>query len=338
MARATLGTVIKKGDIIHEQYEVLRKLGEGGCGTVFLCRWLKSPTKGKNKGLNQTVAIKLLDRSGDAQRFIREAKVLRRTSHENVVEMLGSGYHDERPYIALEYVEGGSLRDLMDKRKEMPVDEAAWILIQTIRGLKASKAVHRDLKPENLLLTPGEGRTQTPRLIIDDTKSGAVVKVADFGLARESDLAQTRLTNSGQVMGTPVYMSPEQCRSTKNVNFKTDIYALGILFFEMVAGKVPFEADNAYDTMKMHLEDEPKFPRSTKDAKRVISRCLEKTQGKRYPTLRALEKDLCALAGIGVESGGGGSGGWGRALVIAFIGVAVLATLAWYLRDRLFGL
>lgn len=334
MARATLGTAIKKGDVIGDEFEVERKLGEGGCGTVFLCRWLQAKAKTNR---NKVVAVKVLDRSGDPARFIREAQVLRKTKHPNVVRLLGSGYHDDRPYIALEYVEGGSVRDLMDKRKELPVEEAAWILVQTVRGLRASKTVHRDLKPENLLLTTGEGRTKTPKLIINDTTDGAVVKVADFGLARDLDLSQTRLTNSGQVMGTPVYMSPEQCRSTKNVTIKTDIYAIGILLYEMLSGKVPFEANNAYDTMKMHLESEPAFPRSIpKDAKAIIRRCLEKQIGKRYQTLRALEKDLCALAGIGVERESDSN--WGRVLVIVIIGVAILATLAWVLRDRLVGL
>lgn len=348
MARATLGTVIKKGDVINKEYEVLRKLGEGGCGTVFLCRCLVPPVMRKFKGRTKPkgkvtthalAAVKMLDRSGDAQRFLRERNVLKNANNDHVVEMIGSGYHDDIPYISLEYVEGGSLRDLMDKRKEMPVDEAAWILIQTIRGLRASNAVHRDLKPENILLTPGEGRTETPRLIINDTKRGAVVKVADFGLARESDLSKTRLTNTGQVMGTPVYMSPEQCRSTKKVDVKTDIYALGVLFYEMLAAKVPFEGATAYDTMKLHLEAEVKYPRIIgKQAKQIIRRCLEKTKSKRYSSLTALEKELCALAGKGVESGVGIGSSWGRVFVIAFIGVALLATLAWYLRDRLFGL
>lgn len=203
-----------------------------------------------------------------------------------------------------------------------------------MRGLRASKTVHRDLKPENLLLTPGEGRSKTPKLIINDTQKGAVVKVADFGLAREMDISQTRLTHSGQVMGTPVYMSPEQCRSTKKVTSKTDIYALGILFVEMITGKVPFDAPNAYDIMKQHLEEEPKLGRIPKAPRAVIAKCLEKMPGKRYASLAALERDLCALAGAGVVSSG--SGGWGRVAVVVVLGLALLGTVAWLLRDRLF--
>ena len=328
MARATLGNALKKGDRIGDEFEVVNKLGEGGCGTVFRCRWTKKPTI--------EVAVKVLDRDGDVARFTREAKVLRRVRHLNVVKLIGSGYHEDRPYIALEFVEGGSVRDLMDRFPSgMPVEEAAWILVQTVRGLRASGTVHRDLKPENLLLTPGEGRAKTPKLVINDAKKGAVVKVADFGLAREMDLGQTRLTHSGQVMGTPVYMSPEQCRSTKKVSFKTDVYAIGIIFFEMITGKVPFDAPNAYDIMKKHLEEEPKLGRLAKAPREVIAKCLEKAPGKRYASLRALEKDLCALAGIGVENVERGGGGSGRLVAIVVIGLALLGTIAWLLRDRL---
>lgn len=326
MARATFGiSAFKKGDLIANEFEVLAKLGEGGCGSVYHCRWAKDTKR--------EVAVKLLDPAGDLPRFIREAKVLRRARHDNVVKLLGSGFHEKQPYIALEYMEGGSVRDLMDARGKLAVEEAAWILIQTIRGLRATKAVHRDLKPENLLLGMSPGRTRTPKVVVGDTEKGAVVKVADFGLAREVTVSDTRLTHSGQVMGTPVYMSPEQCRSTKKVTEKTDIYALGIIFYEMIVGKVPFDADNAYDIMKMHVEEEPKFPRMGKEVKAVIARCLEKAATKRYPTLFALEKELAKLAGVGEPKP---DTHLGSIIAIVILGLALLGTVGWLLRDRLF--
>jgi serine/threonine protein kinase len=327
MARATFGiSAFKKGDVIDSQWEVLGKLGEGGCGSVYHCRW--------SKDAKREVAVKILDPAGDLQRFIREAKVLRKTRHDNVVKLLGSGFHEKQPYIALEFMEGGSIRDLMDQRGKLAVDEAAWILIQSIRGLRAAKAVHRDLKPENLLLGMSPGRTRTPKVVVGDTAKGAVVKVADFGLARQNDLtSDTRLTNSGQVMGTPVYMSPEQCRSTKKVTEKTDIYALGVIFYEMISGKVPFDGNNAYDIMKMHVEEEPKFPRMDKEVKAIIARCLEKSPSKRYPSLFALEKELAKLAGVGEPRP---DTGVGSIIAILILGLALLATVAWLLRDRLF--
>jgi len=325
MARATLASGFKKGDVLGGEFEVLSKLGEGGCGSVYRCRWVKKP--------DREVAVKLLENTADLPRFILEAKVLRRTKHLNVVRLLGSGFHEQRPYIALEYMDGGSVRDLMDTKGKLAVDEAAWILVQAVRGLRASKTVHRDLKPENLLLSRvGNGRARQSRLVIGDTDKGAVVKVADFGLARQLEIGDTRLTNSGQVMGTPVYMSPEQCRSTKKVTEKTDIYALGVIFWEMVIGKPPFDANNAYDIMTMHCNDQPKFPRLDKEFKAVLARCLEKTPGKRYPSLYALEKDLCKLAGLGEPRADTAAM---RLAAIAVIGLALVAALVWLLRDRL---
>ncbi|MBA3686106.1 MAG: serine/threonine protein kinase [Planctomycetes bacterium] len=322
MAKSTLLARFKRGDLISSEFEVLSLLGEGGCGSVYHCRWAKNPTK--------EVAVKLLDNANDLPRFIREAKLLRKTRHANVVRLLGSGFHDQRPYIALEYMDGGSVRDLMDQRGKLPVDEAAWILVQAISGLRASKTVHRDLKPENLLLA--RGTSKQLRIVVGDQTKGPVVKVADFGLARMIEVGDTRLTNSGQVMGTPVYMSPEQCRSTKNVGMKTDIYALGVIFFEMIVGKPPFDANNAYDIMSMHCNDEPKFPRMDKAARDVCARCLEKAVGKRYPSLLALERDLRAIAGLGEPAPD--TQGW-RIAMIVIIGLGFLAALVWVLRDRL---
>jgi serine/threonine protein kinase len=325
MARATLASGFKKGEVLGAEFEILSKLGEGGCGSVYHCRWVKKP--------DREVAVKLLENTADLPRFVREAKVLRKTRHLNVVRLLGSGFHEQRPYIALEYMDGGSVRDLMDAKGKLAVDEAAWILVQAVRGLRASKTVHRDLKPENLLMNRGgSGRSRQPKVVIGDTDKGAVIKVADFGLARQLEIGDTRLTNSGQVMGTPVYMSPEQCRSTKSVTVKTDIYALGVIFFEMVVGRPPFDANNAYDIMTMHCNDQPKFPRLDKSLKDVLAKCLEKSPGKRYQSLYALEKDLCKLAGLGEPVAD--SSTW-RIAAILVIGLALIVALAWVLRDQL---
>ena len=325
MARATLASGFKKGDVLGAEFKVLSKLGEGGCGSVYHCCWVKKP--------DREVAVKLLENTADLPRFVREAKVLRKTKHANVVRLLGSGFHEQRPYIALEYMDGGSVRDLMDAKGKLTSEEGAWILVQAVRGLRASKTVHRDLKPENLLLTRGgNGRSRQPKVVIGDMDKGAVVKVADFGLARQLEIGDTRLTNSGQVMGTPVYMSPEQCRSTKSVTVKTDIYALGIIFYEMVVGRPPFDANNAYDIMTMHCNDQPKFPRLDKALKDVLAKCLDKAPGKRYQSLYALEKDLCKLAGLGEPRADTAAM---RIAAIAVIGLALIAALVWLLRDRL---
>jgi eukaryotic-like serine/threonine-protein kinase len=325
--RATLEPPkFSKGDLVAGEYEVVKKLGEGGAGSVYRCRWIKKP--------DREVALKLLENNGDLARFIREAKLLRGVDHPHVIRLLGSGYHEQRPFLILEFMDGGSVRDLIESRGgRLSLDEACWVIIQAIRGLRASKTVHRDLKPENLLVSKG-AKGRGIALVVGDIEAGAVVKVADFGLAKQPEGVMTRLTNSGQVMGTPVYMSPEQCRNTKNVGTKSDIYSLGILLYEMVVGRVPFDGSNAYDIMASHCNDEPKFPRMDARLKTVLERCLAKSPGKRYGSLAALEKDLAAIAGLKGEIAGGGAARGFAFVVLAF---GVLATIAWFLRDRWWG-
>jgi serine/threonine-protein kinase len=209
------------------------------------------------------------------------------------------------------------------------------VLVQAIRGLRASKTVHRDMKPENLLMGRGIGKGGTLKLTVDDIKKGSVIKVADFGLAKAHDPNTLKLTNTGQVMGTPVYMSPEQCRNTRTVTARSDMYSLGIIFYEMIVGKPPFEANNAYDIMAMHCNDAPKFPaRMDPRVKTVLELCLAKTPKDRYPSLYALERDLAAIAGLGEPEPDRRSWTW----VIIVIGLVVLAGLVYLLRDDLMSL
>ena len=168
-----------KGDLVAGEYEVIKKLGEGGAGTVYRCRWIKKP--------DREIALKLLENNGDLARFIREAKLLRGVDHPHVIRLLGSGYHEQRPFLVLEYMDGGSVRDLIEARGgRLAIDEACWVIIQAIRGLRASKTVHRDIKPENLLVCRGPkgAKGRGFALVVGDAETGSVVKVADFGLAK----------------------------------------------------------------------------------------------------------------------------------------------------------
>ena len=323
MANATLQLKLKTNDLINGKYTVLKKLGEGGCGSVYRCKLLKGEGE---------VAIKVLENASDLARFKREAKVLGSIRHQHVVKLLDRGNHERHPYLVLEYMEGGSVRDLMDKEGKMSAEDAAWVLVQAVRGLRASKTVHRDMKPENLLVGRGIGKNGTLKLAVSDIKKGSVIKVADFGLAKAHDPNTLKLTNTGQVMGTPVYMSPEQCRNTRTVTQKSDIYSLGILFYEMIIGKPPFEANNAYDIMAMHCNDAPKYPsRMDPRAKSVIEQCLAKTPKDRYASLYMLEKDLAGIAGLGEPEPDKTSWTW----IIIIVGLIVLGGLAFVLRDEL---
>ncbi|MBA3698073.1 MAG: serine/threonine protein kinase [Planctomycetes bacterium] len=327
MARVTLQLKLKTNDLINGRYTVLKKLGEGGCGSVYRCKPLKAV-----KGSESEVAVKMLENASDLARFKREKKVLGSIRHQHVVKLLDHGQHERHPYLVLEYMEGGSVRDLMDKEGRLSPEDAAWVLVQAVRGLRASRTVHRDMKPENLLVGRGIAKNGTLKLTVDDIKKGSVIKVADFGLAKAHDPNTLKLTNTGQVMGTPVYMSPEQCRNTRTVTPKSDIYSLGIIYFEMIVGKPPFEANNAYDIMAMHCNDAPKYPsRLDPRVKAVLEQCLAKTPKDRYGSLYALERDLATIAGLGEPEPDRSSWAW----IIILIGLLVLGALAFVLRDEL---
>ena len=332
MAQASLKPELKLKDVIDGRYKVTKKLGEGGAGSVYRCHLVSDP--------EQLVAVKVLESAQDMPRFIRERKLLAGVDHPHVVGLYGHGTHDRFPYLALEYMAGGSLRDVLDARKVLTTAEAAWIGIMTLRGLRGAKTVHRDLKPENLLLTrdPSNKVTLTP----GKTKNASVLKVADFGLAKSFDPKTLNLTNTGHIMGTPLYMSPEQCRCTRDVGAPSDMYSLGIILFELVTGTTPFDAESPYDLMSKHCNERPVFPRMDRQLQKVLERCLAKQPKDRYAKLTHLEADLCIVAGIEApkdkdESGPRKASDSSRTaswlLIIA--GMLAFTALAYVLRDRL---
>ena len=321
---------LERGEIIDGKYKVVKKLGEGGCGSVFRCQLVRKP--------EEFIALKLLESPNDLQRFEREVEVIKGVESHHVVAYRGTGKYRQFPFLAMEYMAGGSLRDYLEAKKSLPVKEAAWITIMTIRGLRACNTVHRDLKPENLLIS--KAANNRIDFQIDNVKKGSVIKVADFGLAKSFDVKRTRLTMTGQIMGTPLYMSPEQCQNTHLVTGKSDIYALGILLYEMVNGDTPFNANDPYTLLKMHNEDEPKYPRSMdQQIQAVVRRCLQKKPDKRYATLVDLENDLAIIAGVkkpkgsGKDSASGGISEGARWILIG-VGMIMFIALSWMLRDR----
>ncbi len=324
MARRTLQLKLKPSDMLAGRYVVMKKLGEGGCGSVYRCRMAKKP--------EVEVAVKVLENSGELPRFEREKKVMRGVTSNFTVPLLDAGSHDGHPYLVMEFMGGGSLRDVLDERGRLPIKEAAWALVMAVRGLRHARTLHRDLKPDNLLLSlPKEGGKS--RLIPGDIRKGSVVKVADFGLAKNPLAGNTVLTNTGQIMGTPLYMSPEQCRNTRDVTVASDIYALGIIFFEMLTGDPPFDGDSAYDIMTMHCNDPVKWPRGLDPkVQAVLERCLAKQAKDRYRSLVALERDLGRLAGLGEPEPDRTS--W-TTWVVAIGGGLIFCLVAWLLHDKL---
>jgi tetratricopeptide (TPR) repeat protein len=258
------------------RYEILRKLGEGGMGVVYEARDTK---------LDRIVAMKVLPSKFNGHdelksRFVREARAVASLSHENVVAVYDIGEEWGESYIAMEFVDGFSLRDLLDKKKKLTIDQTVTYTKQIADGLAAAhKAgiVHRDIKPENVMIA----------------KSSQQVKLMDFGLAR-MDTA-TNLTQEGSVMGTWRYMPPEQIRGDK-ITPAADIYATGIMIFEMITGRPPFgDGDIAFHHMNTTPEPlsevEPAVPPALSD---VVARCLAKRASDRYADGQELREALVA--------------------------------------------
>jgi eukaryotic-like serine/threonine-protein kinase len=174
------------------------------------------------------------------ERFHREARASGKLSHPNIVTVYSYGEDNGRYYIAMEYLEGGTLRDVMQTRGALPVQEAVEIASQVLSALShahANRVIHRDVKPDNIHILPG-----------------GQVKLTDFGIARLTEEAS--LTGEGQVFGTPSYMSPEQIKG-QNIDFRSDIFSAGIVLYEMVAGRKPFTGDSVISITYAIMQSEP---------------------------------------------------------------------------------
>jgi serine/threonine protein kinase len=238
-------------------YEVLSKIGEGGMGAVYRAR---------QRTLDRMVAIKALparlsENKQYTARLDREAKVLARINHQNVVSCFDLSEHNGMRYVVMEYVEGQDLATLIDKRKFLPAGEALSYLKQAVLGLDHANAlgiIHRDIKPENMLLAKPPAAGTTIRFSV-----GHVLKIADLGLAAFTGEAteNTRLTTEGSTLGSPHYMSPEQTIGETNVDFRTDIYALGITLYHMVTGETPYAGPTVGAVLARKLTERIKDPR-----------------------------------------------------------------------------
>lgn len=279
------------GQTIDNRYRVLAAIGEGGMGTVY---------KVRHATLERLFAMKVLRkdmaREELAQRFTREAKAAASVHHPGVVEITDFGrLPDKRPYFVMELLEGSSLIAMLHGRKSIEPRLACAIAAKIARAVGAAHAggiVHRDLKPENIFV-------REPSL-------GAVeVKVVDFGAAMV--IGASRITKTGIVYGTPHYMSPEQAAG-QQLDHRADIYALGVLFFEMLIGNVPFEADTYMEVLRKHMMEAPRKPSSlvpsiTPEIDKVIMSALAKKVDDRYLTMEsfasAIEKAALTLSADG---------------------------------------
>ncbi len=268
--------MIIKGQKISDRYEIIRSIGEGGMANVYLAHDII---------LDRDVAIKVLrgDLANDekfVRRFQREALAASSLSHPNIVEMYDVGEDNGNYYIVMEYVDGKTLKQVIKKRGSLTLSEAIDIMLQLTDGISHahdSYIIHRDLKPQNILI-----------------KDDGTIKITDFGIAMAMN--STQLTQTNSVMGSVHYLPPEQA-SGKGSTIRSDIYSMGILFYEILTGKLPFKGENAVEIALKHMRDplpsvrsqNPAIPQSIEN---IILKATAKNPKNRYHDAKEMHEDL----------------------------------------------
>ena len=268
--------MLSKGQKINDRYEIIKTIGEGGMANVYLAN---------DTILDRKVAIKVLrgNLSNDEKfirRFKREALSVSNLSHPNIVEVYDVGEEDGNYYIVMEYIEGKTLKQLLQKRGALTLNEVIDIMTQLTDGLAhAHEAyiIHRDIKPQNIMI-----------------EDNGLVKITDFGIAMA--LNSTQLTQTNSVMGSVHYLPPEQANG-KGSTVKSDIYSLGILMYELLTGSVPFKGDTAVEIALKHMKEKipsirkqnPTIPQSVEN---IVLKATAKNPKNRYDNVRDMYKDL----------------------------------------------
>ncbi len=263
------------GTLFDGRYRILRKLGSGGMANVYLA---------EDEDLGRRVAIKILnDRYANdeafTERFRREAKSAAALSHPNIVSIYDRGQAEGRPYIAMEVIEGRSLKELIVNSGPLPIGEAVEYAKQILSALRFAHRhgiIHRDIKPHNILLG-NENR----------------LKVTDFGIAR---YGPSQMTEVGSIMGTAQYLSPEQARGAP-VTASSDLYSAGIVLYEMLTGKTPFTGETPIEIAMKHLNEPPRPPSELRpeispELDQIVLRSLAKDPNERYETADEFSADL----------------------------------------------
>lgn len=264
------------GIILGNRYELLEKIGEGGMSEVF---------KAKCNKLNRFVAVKILKKElanneEISQKFKREATAIANLSDANIVNVLDVGTQDDIDYIVMEYINGKTLKEVIKFNGKLSYNTSIKIALQVAKALECAhknNIIHRDIKPQNILVT----------------ESGEI-KVTDFGIAKSAD--SSTITNTTSIIGSAHYLSPEQAKGTY-IDCRADIYSFGIVLYEMVTGRLPFEGDSPVTIALKHLQEAPKPPKeinlSLPDSlNKLILKCIEKEPIKRYQSAKEIIVDL----------------------------------------------
>jgi serine/threonine-protein kinase len=291
MIQVAMVNLPSEGDVLAGKYRVERMVGRGGMGVVIAAWHLE---------LDQRVALKFLqpelaERNEAAERFRREARSAAKIKSEHVARVLDVGTLDGNiPYMVMEYLEGQDLSEESRTRGVLPVQECVDYVIQAIEAVAEAHAigiVHRDLKPENLFLSRRA----------DGSRS---VKVLDFGISKTLVLGSAdgrSLTETSTMMGSPLYMSPEQMRAPRDVDARSDIWSIGAILYDLLTGRPPYLADSVMELCTLVLEAEPTPLRDMRadipsGLEQVVARCLAKDRGKRWASVAEVARALLPYA------------------------------------------
>jgi eukaryotic-like serine/threonine-protein kinase len=271
-----------QGEILDKRYEIVDRLAEGAMGVVY---------RGVRLKLDRAVAIKVMHHAlpdfGDARkRFEREAQLMARLEHPHCVSIIDYGVHKGKPYVVMQLVSGRDLADVLAEQRRFDPQRAADVICQVLSGLAHAheqNIIHRDIKPANIMITP-------------KAPLGVHAQILDFGLARM--LGSSTSTSNGVAVGSPSYMAPEQCRGDE-LDARVDIYACGVVLFEMLTGRRPFIADEPIALIQKHLEEPPPrladvTPGDYGTLEAVVARALAKAPQDRYPSAVAMAEALTA--------------------------------------------
>ena len=279
------------GATLSERYLVTRKVGQGGMGAVY---------EATHTLIGKRVAIKILlekyaQREAIVARLKQEAQLASSIRHPHIIDITDIGNtEDGRTFVVMEYLEGESLAECLSRETRLPEQRILRIISQAAGALAAANdagIVHRDIKPENLFLLK--------------RKDQDFVKVVDFGISKSvrtsgEEEEQPRLTQTGMVLGTPLYMSPEQARGDDDLDHRVDVYALGVIMYEAATGQVPFAGNNYLSVISQVLNEEPKAPRLirpelSEEFEAIVTRAMAKDRDERYASATELNNDLTAL-------------------------------------------
>ncbi|MBX9688657.1 MAG: serine/threonine protein kinase [Candidatus Obscuribacterales bacterium] len=278
------------GRKLNDQYEIISLLARGGMGAVYRARHLH---------LGMIRAVKVIRQDVEQNenvhaRLKQEAQAVAGLSHPNIVSFYDYGISDSNPFVVMDLVEGSSLAEVLNERGKLEIPDAIELFLQVSNGLNhahSNGVFHRDIKPSNIML-------------VSESQITTTVKLLDFGIAKiQSNSDEHKLTSTGEIFGSPAYMSPEQGKG-QNTDGRSDIYSFGCVMYEVLSGQVPFSGNHPIETIMKQINEKPArlfgkdraFDPVKQDLEAIVFRCLEKDPAHRYQSMSALRDDLLRLS------------------------------------------